>query len=61
MSAFQIYRDTAGDYRWRLVDSGTVLAEGGSCWGHLSGARAGVEAFKRAVADAEIVYDEEAS
>lgn len=44
---FQVYRDTAGQFRWRLkAGNGEIIAHGES-YTSRSGAHAGVEAVKR--------------
>jgi uncharacterized protein YegP (UPF0339 family) len=44
---FQVYRDTAGQYRWRLrAANGEIVAQGEG-YTSRAGAHAGVEAVKR--------------
>jgi len=51
---FEIYKDKRGEYRFRLkAENGEVVATGES-YPSLAGAKAGVEAVKRAAAAASV-------
>lgn len=52
---FEIYKDKAGKFRWRLkAGNGEIVASGESYEG-LSGAKKGVEAVQRAADGAKVV------
>ena len=53
---FEVYRDRAAEYRWRLVhDNGNVIADSGEGYASRAKARQGIESVKRNVPDAPVV------
>ncbi|MFB6219453.1 MAG: YegP family protein [Halobacteriaceae archaeon] len=58
-TAFEVYRDAAGEWRWRLVHrNGRVLADSGEGYGSRSAANDAAERVAESVADAEVVEGE---
>jgi uncharacterized protein len=55
MAAFELYKDSKGEYRWRLKHSnGQTIATGGEGYSSRASAVAGIESVKKNAADAEI-------
>jgi uncharacterized protein YegP (UPF0339 family) len=56
MSAtFQLYEDTAGDYRWRLRhENGNIIADSGEGYASKQKAKQGIESVKENAADASV-------
>ena len=55
-ATFEVYRDAAGEYRWRLVhDNGNVIADSGEGYASRAKARQGLESVKRNAPDAPVV------
>ncbi|WP_336037458.1 YegP family protein [Halobacterium yunchengense] len=61
-ASFEIYRDVAGEWRWRLVhQNGNVLADGGQGYTRRRDARRAVDAVRDRVPDADFnVYEDAA-
>jgi len=61
-TSFEIYRDVAGEWRWRLVHkNGNVLADGGEGYSRRRDARRAVDRLQERVADADFdVYEDDA-
>lgn len=54
-AAFEIYEDSAGEYRWRLRHrNGNIIADGGEGYSDRSGARDGIESVKRNAPNTEV-------
>lgn len=54
-AAFEIYRDRAGEYRWRLLhENGNILADSGQGYTRRSDALEGVQSVKSNIEDAEV-------
>lgn len=52
---FEVYRDTADEWRWRLVVSnGNVIADSGEGYSSKQGAKRGIESVKKNVSDADV-------
>ena len=51
---FQIYKDSRGEYRFRLKASNGEIVATGESYKNKSGVKAGIEAVKRAAANATI-------
>lgn len=52
---FEIYRDKAGEWRWRLIArNGKIVADSGEGYKRSGGAKRGIKAFTRLVM---IAYD----
>jgi uncharacterized protein YegP (UPF0339 family) len=52
---FELYKDTRGDFRWRLVASnGQTIATAGEGYKSKESAKAGIESVKKNAAIAEI-------
>ncbi|HEX3813828.1 MAG TPA: DUF1508 domain-containing protein [Mycobacteriales bacterium] len=48
MAKFEVYKDTRGEYRWRLKSAnGQVIATGGEGYTNKSGVENGIQAVKR--------------
>jgi uncharacterized protein YegP (UPF0339 family) len=59
-AAFELYRDSSGKYRWRLLhENGSILADSGQGYASRAKARQGVESVRSNVADAETEVIEE--
>ena len=55
---FELFKDKAGDFRWRLkATDGTVLALGGQGYKTQDDAKSGLEFVKKSGADAEMKFD----
>jgi uncharacterized protein YegP (UPF0339 family) len=55
MAKFEIYKDTAGQYRWRLKSAnGQTIATAGESYVSKSGAQNGIEAVKRDASSASV-------
>jgi hypothetical protein len=58
-ATFEVYRDSAGEWRWRLVASnGNIIADSGEGYSSKQGAERGIESVKRNAADAEVEFVE---
>lgn len=56
---FELYRDDAGEWRWRLVHhNGNIIADGGEGYNRKGTARDGLESVKRNAPGAEVVERE---
>ncbi|MFC6615017.1 HVO_2922 family protein [Halopenitus salinus] len=57
---FEVYRDNAGEWRWRLVASnGNIVADSGEGYRSKQGAKRGIESVKRISPDAAVeILDE---
>ena len=56
-TAYEVYEDTAGEYRWRLIHkNGRILADGGEGYAARSGARDAVDRVRTAL-DGETEYE----
>ncbi|MFC4987861.1 MULTISPECIES: HVO_2922 family protein [Saliphagus] len=56
---FELYRDTADEWRWRLVVSnGNIIADSGEGYASKQGAQRGIRSVKASAPDAEIVVSE---
>ncbi len=52
---YELYRDSAGEWRWRLVHkNGNILADSGEGYSARAAARNGVESVRENIADAEV-------
>ncbi|WP_435320682.1 HVO_2922 family protein [Haloarchaeobius sp. TZWSO28] len=52
---FELYRDSASEWRWRLVaTNGNIIADSGEGYSSKQGAKRGIESVKRSVPKAEI-------
>ena len=52
---FELYKDTRGEFRWRLVASnGQTIATGGEGYKSKESAKAGIESVKKNAPTAEI-------
>lgn len=52
---FQVYEDSAGEWRWRLVASnGNIIADSGEGYQSKQGVKRGIESVKRAVPQATL-------
>jgi uncharacterized protein len=56
MAKFEVYKDKAGKYRWRLVASnGRIIAESGESFSGKEACRDGIESVKKNAPGAQIV------
>jgi len=54
-ATFELYADTAGQWRWRLVhDNGNILADSGEGYSSKQKCRQGLESLKRNAAEANV-------
>ena len=54
---FEVYQDSAGEWRWRLVAAnGNIIADSGEGYTSKQGAKRGIESVKEGAADATIEY-----
>lgn len=55
-SKFELYQDTAGEWRWRLVVSnGNIIADSGEGYASKQGAKRGIRSVKNSAPNAQIV------
>ncbi|MFB6091928.1 MAG: HVO_2922 family protein [Haloquadratum sp.] len=61
MSAtFEVFRDKAGQYRWRLVHAnGNIIADSGEGYASKQKAKQGIRSVKENAPDADVVEAEE--
>ncbi len=56
--AFELYEDSAGEWRWRLVvQNGNIIADSGEGYSSKQGARRGIESVKRNAPVADVRVD----
>jgi uncharacterized protein YegP (UPF0339 family) len=54
-ATFELYEDSTGEYRWRLVvANGNIIADSGEGYSSRQGARRGIESVKRHAPDAPV-------
>ena len=54
-ATFEIYEDSAGEYRWRLVhDNGNIIADSGEGYASKQKARQGIDSVRDNAPDADI-------
>jgi len=54
-ATFELYEDSAGDYRWRLVhENGNIIADSGEGYASKQKAKQGIESVKANAADAPV-------
>jgi uncharacterized protein YegP (UPF0339 family) len=54
-ATFELYEDSAGEWRWRLVvPNGNIIADSGEGYASKQGARRGIESVKDAAPDASV-------
>ena len=57
---FEVFRDNAGEWRWRLVASnGNIIADSGEGYQSKQGVERGIESVRRSAPDAEIRYQDD--
>ncbi len=55
MATFELYEDSAGEWRWRLVhDNGNIIADGGEGYASRQKARQGLDSVKENAAGAPV-------
>lgn len=56
---FELYQDTANEWRWRLVVSnGNIIADSGEGYTSKQGAKRGIQSVKNSASDAQIVVSD---
>ncbi|PSQ38602.1 DUF1508 domain-containing protein [Halobacteriales archaeon SW_5_70_135] len=56
---FELYRDSAGEWRWRLVaTNGNIVADSGEGYASKQGARRGIDSVRR-IAPEAVVHEVE--
>ena len=55
MAQFEIYEDSAGEYRWRLQSGSDIIGDSGEGYASLNGARAAVNRIKAYAPDADVL------
>jgi len=59
-ATFEVYEDSAGQWRWRLEhDNGNIIADSGEGYASRQKAEEGIESVKRNGPDAEVVAVDE--
>lgn len=54
-ATFRIFRDNAGEWRWRLVAAnGNIIADSGEGYASKQGVRRGIESVKRNAPQADV-------
>ncbi|WP_224338127.1 HVO_2922 family protein [Haloprofundus halobius] len=57
MATFEVFRDKAGEWRWRLVaTNGNIIADSGEGYQSKQGVKRGIESVKRSVPIAEAEF-----
>ncbi|QLH79650.1 DUF1508 domain-containing protein [Halosimplex rubrum] len=52
---FEVYRDSAGEWRWRLVaTNGNIIADSGEGYNSKQGAKRGIDSVRRNAPDADV-------
>jgi uncharacterized protein YegP (UPF0339 family) len=52
---FEVYRDSADEWRWRLVASnGNIIADSGEGYSSKQGVKRGIDSVKRTAPDADV-------
>jgi len=60
MATFEVFNDSAGEWRWRLVASnGNIIADSGEGYQSKQGVERGIESTKRSAARADVVFLDE--
>lgn len=55
-ATFELYEDSAGEWRWRLVASnGNIIADSGEGYASKQGAKRGIESVKKNAPTADVV------
>ncbi|MFC6939012.1 HVO_2922 family protein [Salinirubellus sp. GCM10025818] len=58
-ATFEVFRDNADEWRWRLVASnGNIIADSGEGYQSKQGVERGIESVKRSAPDAEVQFRE---
>ena len=56
-ATFEVFRDSAGEWRWRLVASnGNIIADSGEGYRSKQGVERGIESVKRNAPEAEVWF-----
>lgn len=56
---FELYRDSAGEWRWRLVvPNGNIIADSGEGYASKQGAKRGIESVRNRAPEARIVVED---
>jgi uncharacterized protein YegP (UPF0339 family) len=59
-ATFEVYRDNADEWRWRLVASnGNIIADSGEGYRSKQGVKRGIESVKRSVPEATTRFVDE--
>ena len=59
-ATFEVFRDNAGEWRWRLVASnGNIIADSGEGYQSKQGVERGIESVRRSAPDAEIRFQDD--
>lgn len=54
---FEVYRDRADEWRWRLVaPNGNIIADSGEGYQSKQGVRRGIESVKKCVSQADVEF-----
>lgn len=60
-STFELYQDSSGEWRWRLVVSnGNIIADSGEGYKSKQGAKRGIESVKRNAPTATVTVSNDA-
>jgi hypothetical protein len=56
-ATFEVFRDRAGEWRWRLVASnGNIIADSGEGYQSKQGVERGIESVKKSAAEADVTF-----
>ena len=56
-ATFEVFRDRAGEWRWRLVASnGNIIADSGEGYQSKQGVKRGIESVKKSAAEADVTF-----
>ncbi|MFB6141150.1 MAG: HVO_2922 family protein [Halosimplex sp.] len=59
-ATFEVFRDSAGEWRWRLVAAnGNVVADSGEGYSSKQGVERGIESVKRTASGADVRFLDE--
>lgn len=57
MARFEVFQDTAGEWRWRLVASnGHIIADSGEGYQSKQGVKRGIESVKQQANQADVTF-----
>ncbi|WP_266082016.1 HVO_2922 family protein [Haladaptatus caseinilyticus] len=57
---FELYQDTADEWRWRLVaTNGNIIADSGEGYTSKQGAKRGIQSVKKSASNAQVIESDQ--